>query len=166
MLHHSTGIGPEAFAFISSDGNFTGDGNPSADQLAFYQKHGYYITSSDYIQRPEVLESNFYAWRVTGDTKYLDRAASAVASFNKFLQTPTGFASINDVNNPGNTRFDDCESFWFAEVLKYLCVVSLVCFCVSNDADAPGIAATSRSTTRTTSASTNVSTSLVSSISV
>ncbi|TFK34475.1 glycoside hydrolase family 47 protein [Crucibulum laeve] len=116
----ATGIGPEAFAYISSDGNFTGNGNPSSDQLAFYQKHGFYITASDYILRPEVLESNFYAYRVTGDSKYLDRAASAIDSFNKFLQTPTGFAGINDINDPNTSKIDDTESFWFAEVLKYL----------------------------------------------
>jgi mannosyl-oligosaccharide alpha-1,2-mannosidase len=118
--YSSTGIGPEAFAFISSDGNFTGSGDPSADQLAFYKKHGYYITASDYILRPEVLESNFYAFRVTGDQKYLDRAASAVTSFNKFLRTPTGFAGLNDVNSLNGGLIDDTESFWFAEVLKYL----------------------------------------------
>lgn len=85
-------------------------------------EHGYYITAADYIQRPEVLESNFYAWRVTGDTKYLDRARDAIKSFNKYLSTPsgTGFAGINDVNNPETTQIDDTESFWFAEVLKYL----------------------------------------------
>ncbi|KAJ7829695.1 glycoside hydrolase family 47 protein [Mycena leptocephala] len=116
----ATGIGPEGFAFISSDGNFTGGGSISAAQLAFYNQHGYYITSSDYIQRPEVLESNFYAWRVTGDTKYLDRAASAIASFNKFLPTTVAFAGLNNVNNPSAGLIDDMESFWFAEVLKYL----------------------------------------------
>ncbi|KAF8960356.1 glycoside hydrolase family 47 protein [Flammula alnicola] len=116
----ATGIGPETFAYISSDGNFTGNGLPTAAQLAFYEKHGYYVTASDYIQRPEVLESNFYAFRVTGDSKYLDRAASAVQSFNKFLMTPTGFAGLNDVNNIGAGLIDDTESFWFAEVLKYL----------------------------------------------
>ncbi|ETW77967.1 glycoside hydrolase family 47 protein [Heterobasidion irregulare TC 32-1] len=116
----ATGIGPETFAFESSDGNFTGSGSPSASQQAFYNQHGYYITGSDYIQRPEVLESNFYAWRVTGDTKYLDRAASAITSFERFLKTPTGYAGINDINNINTTKIDDTESFWFAEVLKYL----------------------------------------------
>ena len=120
-----TGIGPEAFAFISSDGDFTGNGDPSADQLAFYQKHGYYITAADYILRPEVLESNFYAFRATGDTKYLDRATSAVRSFNTFLKTPGGFACLNDVNNVTAPLLDAGESFWYAEVLKYLCVVFL-----------------------------------------
>ncbi|KAJ7652125.1 glycoside hydrolase family 47 protein [Mycena polygramma] len=116
----ATGIGPETFAFISSDGNFTGGNGISTSQLAFYKQHGYYITGSDYIQRPEVLESNFYAWRVTGDTKYLDRAASAIASFNKFLPATVAFAGLNDVNNVNGGLIDDMESFWFAEVLKYL----------------------------------------------
>ena len=115
-----TGIGPEVFAYISSDGNFTGGSPPTADQLAFYNQHGYYITASDYIQRPEVLESNFYAYRVTGNNKYLERAESAINSFNRFLQTPTGYAGLNDVNDVASTLIDDTQSFWFAEVLKYL----------------------------------------------
>ncbi|KAJ7927543.1 glycoside hydrolase family 47 protein [Mycena leptocephala] len=117
----ATGIGPEAFAYISSDGNFTGPGDTtSADQLAFYQKHGYYITSSVYILRPEVLESNMHAWRVTGDTKYLDRASAAIDSFNKFLPATVAFAALNDVNSVNGGLIDDMQSFWFAEVLKYL----------------------------------------------
>ncbi|KAJ7269965.1 glycoside hydrolase family 47 protein [Mycena rebaudengoi] len=95
----ATGIGPEAFAYISSDGNFTGGNGISASQLAFFNQHGYYITSSPYILRPEVLESNFMAWRVTGDTRYLDRAASAIDSFNKFLPATVAFASLNNVNS-------------------------------------------------------------------
>lgn len=123
----STGIGPEAFAYISSDGNFTGGSPPTPAQLAFYSLHGFYITSSVYILRPEVLESNFYAWRVTGDQKYLDRAASAIDSFNKFLPATVAFAPIDDVNDEDSTKIDDMESFWFAEVLKYMFVVFSLC---------------------------------------
>ncbi|KAF7344099.1 alpha-1,2-Mannosidase [Mycena venus] len=116
-----TGIGPELFAFISDDGNFTGGDPPTAEQLEFYNEHGFYITLPLYILRPEVLESNFYAWRVTGDTKYLDRAASAIDSFQKYLATSIGaFAGLNDVTNPDAGFWDVMESFWFAEVLKYL----------------------------------------------
>ncbi|KAF7299582.1 alpha-1,2-Mannosidase [Mycena chlorophos] len=115
-----TGIGPETFAFVGKDGNYTGGSPPTAEQQAFYNKHGYYITGSDYIQRPEVLESNFYAWRITGNTKYLDRAVSAIESFNKWLTVPGGFASLNDVNDFSAGYIDIMESFWFAEVLKYL----------------------------------------------
>lgn len=111
---NSTKIGPEAFAYTSSDGNYTGGTAPNATQLAFYQQHGFYIVDggNDYILRPEVLESNFYAWRVTGDTKYLDNAVSAINSFNTFLPATVAFAGISDVNSNNSAKYDDMESFW------------------------------------------------------
>jgi mannosyl-oligosaccharide alpha-1,2-mannosidase len=115
---YRSGIGPEAFAYVSADGDFTGS-IIAPDQLNFYKEHGFYITSSYYILRPEVLESNFYAYRVTGDPKYLDRAATAIDAFNRYLRTDTGYAGLNDVDNP-RRRIDDTETFWFSEVLKYL----------------------------------------------
>ena len=108
------------FAYISADGDFAGYVRPSEDQMAFYQEHGYYITFPDYVLRPEVLESNFYAFRVTGNPIYLERARSAIASFNTYLSTDTGFAGIYDVNNRNTRKVDKMESFWFSEVLKYL----------------------------------------------
>ncbi|KAK1225115.1 hypothetical protein PQX77_011985 [Marasmius sp. AFHP31] len=119
----ATGIGPEVFRFISTnkdDSSLNRRLTPA--QAVFYEKHGFYITGADYILRPEVLESNFYAWRATGDHKYLDRAASAIASFNKYLPAKKtgGCAGLNNVNNPFEGQIDTTESFWFAEVLKYL----------------------------------------------
>lgn len=122
----STGIGPESFGFISEDGSFTGPGDVITDeQLEFYNKTGFYPRSSPYVHRPEVLESNFYAWRVTGDTKYLNRAMDAVKNLNTYIRVPSGFAGLWNVNQPGGGLIDDTESFWFAETLKYLCVLSL-----------------------------------------
>jgi mannosyl-oligosaccharide alpha-1,2-mannosidase len=116
-----TGIGPDGFAFISTDGTFTGD-HPTPEQLTSYLRHGFYATSSYYVLRPEVLESNYYAWRTTGDEKYLKRAISAMDSFQKHLQVREngGYVGLWDVNNPKKGRIDDTESFWYAEVLKYL----------------------------------------------
>ncbi|CAL1699168.1 unnamed protein product [Somion occarium] len=116
-----TGIGPEIFGFFSSDGNFTG-ATPTAEDLAFYEKHGFFLypQAEYYYLRPEVLESNFYAWRVTGNRTYLDRAASAINSINKFLKAPVAFAGIWNVNEADSGFIDDTESFWYAEVLKYL----------------------------------------------
>ncbi|KAF5311116.1 hypothetical protein D9619_007982 [Psilocybe cf. subviscida] len=117
----ATGIGPEQFAFVSSDGSYTGGPSPSAADTAFNKAKGFYITASDYYLRPEVLESNFYAWRVTGDTKYLSRAADATKSFQMYLRDPSGgYGGFIDVNNQKAARIDDTTSFWFAEVLKYL----------------------------------------------
>ncbi|KDR80124.1 hypothetical protein GALMADRAFT_61912 [Galerina marginata CBS 339.88] len=119
----SMGIGPESFAFVSQDGSYTGSTSiPSPSQITFNLEHGFYITGSYYILRPEVLESNFYAWRVTGDTKYLQRAALAVKSFQTYLKDSGtgGYAGRWDVNDVNSDWIDDTESFWYAEVLKYL----------------------------------------------
>ncbi|KIK68466.1 glycoside hydrolase family 47 protein [Collybiopsis luxurians FD-317 M1] len=121
-----TGIGPEAFAFESSDGNFTGDSGPSASEQDFFHQHGYYITDSHYYMRPEVLESNFYAFRASGNTKYLDRAVSAINSIQNYLRVDpaaNGYAGLNNVNSgekSNGAKVDNTPSFWFAEVLKYL----------------------------------------------
>ncbi|EPT00562.1 hypothetical protein FOMPIDRAFT_59833 [Fomitopsis schrenkii] len=117
----ATGIGPEVFAYFSSDGNYTGS-SPSNGDLAFYNRNGFFVQpgGSDYYLRPEVLESNFYAWRITGDPKYVQRAADAVDAFLTYLPTTVAYAGINDVDSTDSTFIDDMQSFWFAEVLKYL----------------------------------------------
>jgi len=116
----ATGIGPEVFAYMSGDGNYTGGTAPNQEQLDFYYQHGFYITAPDYVLRPEVLESNFYAWRATGDIKYFNNAISAIVSFKKYLPATVAYAGIYDVNNVDSDKIDDMESFWFAEALKYL----------------------------------------------
>jgi len=79
-----TGIGPEIFAFKSSDGDYTG-GNPATEA-----QNDFYITAPDYILRPEVLESNFYARRVTGDSKYLKRAEQTIQNLEKYCKVKNG----------------------------------------------------------------------------
>ncbi|OCH87232.1 glycoside hydrolase family 47 protein [Obba rivulosa] len=117
----ATGIGPEAFAYFSPDGNYT-DTSPSSGDIAFYERNGFFIQpgSEYYYMRPEVLESNFYAWRITGDTKYLTRAAAALDAFEVYLAAPVAYAGIDDVDATDSAFIDDMQSFWFAEVLKYL----------------------------------------------
>ncbi|KAH9833334.1 glycoside hydrolase [Rhodofomes roseus] len=117
----ATGLGPEVFGYSSSDGNYTGT-TPSTGDLAFYAKHGFFVYpgDSDYYLRPEVLESNFYAWRITGNWKYVQRAADAVDSFLKYLPTTVAYAGIDDVDATDSAFIDDMQSFWYAEVLKYL----------------------------------------------
>ncbi|EJD51250.1 seven-hairpin glycosidase [Auricularia subglabra TFB-10046 SS5] len=117
----ATGIGPEVFAYASPDGNYTG-GTPSAADLAFYNEHGWYVYNNNayYDLRPEVMESNFYAWRATGDKKYYDAAAQFVKNLAKYTAVNGAYAGINDVRRTDSGFFDNTESFFFAEVLKYL----------------------------------------------
>lgn len=141
VFFSSSGIGPESFGFISQvttqppngsdDGSFSQEGIP-ADQLPFVDQHGFYITNGLYDLRPEVLESNFYAWRVTGNPKYIANAQSALQSFQNFIVVPGGDGGVSGLNDvtqtsfSNNDRIDDTESFFFAEVMKYLYVFWLI----------------------------------------
>ncbi|KAB5593643.1 Mannosyl-oligosaccharide alpha-1,2-mannosidase [Ceratobasidium theobromae] len=123
----ATKIGPEIFAYIGpgSDGNWNGDEEPPSDEdLKFYKQNGFYVYGgySYYDLRPEVLEaqSNFYAWRATGDIKYFNRAVSGLESIKKYCSPGVGVAGIWDVRKTNSGYIDETESFFFAEVMKYI----------------------------------------------
>ena len=107
-----TKIGPESFSWNTT--------TLPANQTEFYERAGFWITSSVYILRPEVIESFYYAYRATGDRKYQDYAWNAFVAINETCRVGSGYSSILDVNAPNGGGFDNFqESFWFAEVLKY-----------------------------------------------
>ncbi|GIZ38550.1 hypothetical protein CKM354_000196600 [Cercospora kikuchii] len=107
-----TGIGPEVFSWNTT--------TLPANQTEFYERAGFWIVAGSYVLRPEVIESFYYAYRVTGDRKYQDYAWNAFVAINETCRVGSGFSSISDVNAPGGGSFDNFqESFWFAEVLKY-----------------------------------------------
>jgi mannosyl-oligosaccharide alpha-1,2-mannosidase len=108
----ATHIGPEQFSWDSK--------SVPADQKDFFAKNGFYINSGWYILRPEVLESMYYAYRVTGDPKYQEWSWEAFKAINQTSRTTSGFTDISNVNAPdGGPKGDNQESFFFAEVLKY-----------------------------------------------
>jgi mannosyl-oligosaccharide alpha-1,2-mannosidase len=107
-----TRIGPEQFSWDET--------KIPANQSAFYNASGFYITDAGYQLRPEVIESYYYAYRATGDSKYQDWAWDAFVAINTTTRVGSGYSSIEDVNAVGGGGFTDFqESFWFAEVLKY-----------------------------------------------
>ncbi|CAE6513969.1 unnamed protein product, partial [Rhizoctonia solani] len=112
---------PEVFAYVGSDGSYTGT-SPSTSDLEFYQNNGFYVYNgyAYYDLRPEVLESNFYAWRATGDIKYFNRAVTGLESIKKYCRPGVGVAGINDVRSTNSSYIDHTESFFFAEVIKYI----------------------------------------------
>ena len=91
-----------------------------ADQQAFYDARGFYITDSAYRLRPEYLESLYYAYRATGDKKYQDWSWLTFLAINATTHVSSGYGDINNVNVAGGGGFHNVqESFFFAEVLKY-----------------------------------------------
>ncbi|KAI1803305.1 glycoside hydrolase family 47 protein [Daldinia bambusicola] len=120
----TTGIGPEVFNWQDSNvaGNASNNSPPPEDVAEFYETAGFWIPSGggSYVLRPEVIESFYYAYRATGDSKYQDWAWEAFQNINSTCSAGVGYSSIKDVNAVGGGGFDDFqESFWFAEVLKY-----------------------------------------------
>ncbi|KAI5779124.1 glycoside hydrolase [Geopyxis carbonaria] len=109
----TTGIGPEGWSF---DPN-----NVPTNQAAFFAEHGYYTTAWYYDLRPEVIESYYHGWRLTGEEKYRDWAWTAFKAINVTCRTESGYTSVGNVSaTDGGEKWDFQESFWFAEVLKYL----------------------------------------------
>ena len=108
----ATGIGPEIFSWNTT--------TLPANQTDFYNEHGFWIEDSFYDLRPEVIESYYYAYRLTGNSMYQDWAWDAFKAINASAYTPSGYSSFLDVNAPGGGEKDDNqESFLFAEVMKY-----------------------------------------------
>ena len=89
-------------------------------QTTFYDKSGFWITDATYDLRPEVLESLYYAYRVTGNTTYQDWSWAAFQAINATTRVGSGYSQINNVNVAGGDGFTNVqESFLFAEVMKY-----------------------------------------------
>ncbi|KAK3068392.1 hypothetical protein LTS18_000683, partial [Coniosporium uncinatum] len=112
----ATQIGPEGFSW-----NTSLLATPEyVNQTAFYDENGFFLTSPEYILRPEVIESYYYAYRVTKDPMYREWAWEAFQAIDRTTRANSGFSSISDVNAPGGgNKTDEQESFLFAEVLKY-----------------------------------------------
>ncbi|KAJ5682682.1 Mannosyl-oligosaccharide alpha-1-2-mannosidase [Penicillium macrosclerotiorum] len=90
------------------------------NQKELYEKAGFYITSGAYVLRPEVIESFYYAYRVTGNEMYRDWVWNAFSAIYTNCYTDSGFAALSNVNaKGGGSKYDNQESFLFAEVMKY-----------------------------------------------
>ncbi|KAL1301883.1 hypothetical protein AAFC00_006063 [Neodothiora populina] len=112
-----TGIGPEDFSWTVTGGNSSA---VPANQSDFYDANGFYITDSSYELRPEVIESYYYAYRATNDSKYQDWTWDAIQAINATTRVNSGYSEIADVDAAGGGGFIGWQdSFLFAEVLKY-----------------------------------------------
>lgn len=74
-----------------------------------------------YILRPENIESAFYLYRATKDSKYLDMGKTFFNSIEKYCKVDEGFASLKNVMS--KEKMDSMESFYLAETLKYLFLI-------------------------------------------
>jgi mannosidase alpha-like ER degradation enhancer 2 len=75
------------------------------------------ITAPGYPLRPEIVESTWYLYRLTGDPKYRAMGRALFEDFVRHCRTEAGYAAIADVTTM--QQADDMESFVLAETFKY-----------------------------------------------
>jgi hypothetical protein len=90
------------------------------------------ITNPYYQLNPELIESTFYLWRLTGNPRYLDEIAKYYADIKKFCRNDTAYCHIEDVTTM--KKADEMETFFIAETLNY-CYLSFAPDCPVNPAD-------------------------------
>jgi mannosyl-oligosaccharide alpha-1,2-mannosidase len=93
----SSGIGPEYMTFYSTMG----------------------VGDSSYKLRPEMVESLFVLYRMTGDKMYREWGWNTFQAIEKHCKVDGGYVSLKDVRSP-QFKEDKMESFFLAETLKYL----------------------------------------------
>jgi mannosyl-oligosaccharide alpha-1,2-mannosidase len=101
----STFVGPESFRFSDA---------MEARALRSNEKY--------YILRPEVIESYFVLWRLTGDGKYREWGWDAAEAIQRHCKAPGGagggYSGLRNVYSKEPQQDDVQQSFFLAETLK------------------------------------------------
>lgn len=123
-LNTATGLGPGSFGYYDKRGKLRGYRTTvSEGKQEYYKQHGHFLLDAGYTHGPEVLESVFYGWRITGQQFWRDIAWDFFQSMSKYLDTKSGWGGIDDVNNISSDQWDDQGSFLYAEVFKYFYMI-------------------------------------------
>ncbi|QQS35378.1 MAG: glycoside hydrolase family 47 protein [Ignavibacteriales bacterium] len=75
------------------------------------------VLHPNYYLRPEITESAFYLYQLTGKEKYLSMGKYFWENLKKHCRTESGYAALKSVIT--KEKNDSMESFFLAETLKY-----------------------------------------------
>jgi glycosyl hydrolase family 47 len=76
------------------------------------------VVSAGYQLRPEIVESAFHLWRLTGDPQYSEMGRVIFEDLKRFCRVPDGYTTLRSVVT--KEKGDLQHSFFLAETLKYL----------------------------------------------
>eukprot|EP00750_Incisomonas_marina_P021880 INCI4780.3.p1 GENE.INCI4780.3~~INCI4780.3.p1 ORF type:complete len:846 (+),score=129.67 INCI4780.3:511-3048(+) len=114
----ATGIGPEQVQFSQSRSLRSAVGLGGGKDFSVSKAMPWST------MRPEVVESLYVAFHLTGDTKYQDWGWKIYQAFEKHCRTTYGFGAHPDVDNAARNCCvgpdDRMESYALAETFKYL----------------------------------------------
>ncbi|KAJ1674526.1 hypothetical protein EV182_003103 [Spiromyces aspiralis] len=119
----ATNLGAEQYGFLPGGTDASSYGLDSSHE-AEAKVRGFYTLNPQYYMRPEVIESIFYMYRITGDNKYRDWAWKIWKGIQANCRVDGGYAGIKDVNKGRSAGYvNGQESFVYAETLKYLYLI-------------------------------------------
>lgn len=72
------------------------------------------------LETPRYVSDTLRVPACVNVSQYYDRAVAALESIKKYCNASTGIAGINDVRSTNSGYIDQTESFFFAEVMKYI----------------------------------------------
>jgi mannosidase alpha-like ER degradation enhancer 2 len=75
------------------------------------------VDNPAYPLRPEIIESAYYLYQLTGDRRYRDMGKRFFRDFVTYCRTDSAYAALEDV--VAKKKRDRMESFLFAETFKY-----------------------------------------------
>ncbi|MDD5502345.1 MAG: glycoside hydrolase family 47 protein [Candidatus Thermoplasmatota archaeon] len=75
------------------------------------------LTSPNYELRPEIFESAYHLWKVTGDPKYKEMGYSMFQDLVQYCRTDIAYTKLNSVET--KEQGDYMDSFFLAETMKY-----------------------------------------------
>lgn len=116
-------LGPYGFGYADRTGNFTGWKYISTIQRKFYNQHGFFVSVGFWFIAPEVLESLFYAYRITGMQLWRDLAWNIFQTIKQVADGGTGWLPVVNVNDESSFVNGEQPTFLYAETLNYLYLI-------------------------------------------
>lgn len=77
------------------------------------------ISSSDYLLRPEAIESVWYMYRITDDPSWMDKGWGMFEATVRATRTAIANSAVRNVLAKEPELKDQMESYWMGETLKY-----------------------------------------------
>ena len=109
-----TGLGPLYWGWYNaSNEQYDPARDIDAADRAWSSRYGYFIEyqDEDWSNFPESIESWFYAYRITGDTRWQDYAWDVFLAINDTARNDVAFAAVNNVNMPfGGSQSNELDS--------------------------------------------------------
>ncbi|KAJ1974570.1 hypothetical protein H4R35_003552 [Dimargaris xerosporica] len=118
----NSGLAYDAVRFVTLD-EYRSNLDVFPERAEHLKTYGFVITNAEHILRPEIVESLFILYRITGNRRYQEFGWEIFQSIEKYAKTPTAYSALRNVDavkDIASNWSNSMESFFLAETMKYL----------------------------------------------